>query len=109
MRVMMNFYPSLLNNEHLGYFLQLSVLINIGISFFNLIPIPPLDGSKILLGLLPNSWIPGYLDKSRHLPTIFMGLLIIEWGFHVPVFTTLLNPFYHPFNNFWQFIIFGRA
>jgi Zn-dependent protease len=108
MRVVMSYYPSLLS-EHLNYFLQLSILINIGIAFFNLIPIPPLDGSKILMGLLPNSWIPGYLEKSRYLPTIFMGLLIVEWGLHVPVFSTLLNPFYHPFNDFWQFIIFGKA
>ncbi len=33
--------------------LQLSVILNIGLAVFNLIPIPPLDGSKILMGLLP--------------------------------------------------------
>jgi Zn-dependent protease len=36
--------------------IQLSVvivLINLVLAFFNLIPVPPLDGSKILLGLLP--------------------------------------------------------
>lgn len=101
--------PSILGIQHLGEFLSLSVLINIGISFFNLIPVPPLDGSKILLGLMPNSWIPGYLEKSRYLPTIFMGLMIIEWGFHVPVFSTIMDPLYYPFNNFWHFIIFGKA
>ena len=31
------------------------VLINLGLAIFNLIPIPPLDGSKILFSLLPNS------------------------------------------------------
>lgn len=108
MRAIMSYYPSLLSGN-LNYFLQLSILINIGIAFFNMIPIPPLDGSKVLLGLLPNTWIPGYLNKSRYLPTIFMGLLLVEWGLHIPVFSTLLNPFYHPFNDFWQFIIFGKA
>jgi len=29
-----------------------SVIINIGLAFFNFIPIPPLDGSKVLMGLL---------------------------------------------------------
>ncbi|GBE36096.1 peptidase family M50 [bacterium BMS3Bbin07] len=33
--------------------LQMSVVLNIGLAVFNLIPIPPLDGSKILMGLLP--------------------------------------------------------
>ena len=31
----------------------LSVQLNIGLAVFNLIPIPPLDGSKVLIGLLP--------------------------------------------------------
>jgi Zn-dependent protease len=43
----------------LGFFdpllvmLKLSVGLNLGIALFNLIPIPPLDGSKILYGILP--------------------------------------------------------
>ncbi len=33
--------------------LRLSVMLNIGLAVFNTIPVPPLDGSKILMGLLP--------------------------------------------------------
>lgn len=33
--------------------LQISVVLNIGLAVFNAIPIPPLDGSKILMGILP--------------------------------------------------------
>ncbi len=106
LRLIIIYNPSLANLQHLGDFLSLSILINIGISFFNLIPIPPLDGSKILLGIMPNSWIPGYLDKSRYLPAIFMGLLIIEWGFHIPIFSRIMYPLYIPYNNFWHSVIF---
>lgn len=37
-------------------FLQLLALINFGLMIFNLIPIPPLDGSKILYTLLPSKY-----------------------------------------------------
>jgi|Deesub1362B_J571_1020462.scaffolds.fasta_scaffold00010_154 Zn-dependent protease len=37
----------------LGMMLRLSVTINIGLAVFNLLPIPPLDGSKIVMGVLP--------------------------------------------------------
>ncbi|MBI2055381.1 MAG: site-2 protease family protein [Candidatus Sungbacteria bacterium] len=33
------------------------VLINIVLAIFNLMPIPPLDGSKVLFALLPERWI----------------------------------------------------
>lgn len=38
----------------------ISVQINIGLAIFNLIPIPPLDGSKVLGGLLPESLASAY-------------------------------------------------
>ena len=41
-------------------FLLLGVTINLALVFFNLIPIPPLDGSKILFGLLPAGHARGY-------------------------------------------------
>lgn len=40
-------------NMYLIQFFSLVVLLNIGLGVFNLIPIPPLDGSKIFLSLLP--------------------------------------------------------
>jgi Zn-dependent protease len=33
--------------------LKIGVIMNIGLAIFNTIPVPPLDGSKILMGLLP--------------------------------------------------------
>ena len=40
-------------NETLFYFLLNTALLSIGLGVFNLIPIPPLDGSKVLFSLLP--------------------------------------------------------
>lgn len=39
------------NTTTFGQFMQAFMMINLGLMFFNLIPIPPLDGSKIFAGL----------------------------------------------------------
>lgn len=43
-------------------FFQLAVSINLALGFFNLLPVPPLDGSKILRGVLPSNF-DKYLRK----------------------------------------------
>ncbi len=106
LRLMAHFQPSLMNSS-ISSFLYLSVMINLGISFFNLLPIPPLDGSKIVLGLLPDKWIPGYINKTRYFPIIFMVLLVAEWGFHIPIFSGIIQPVYHPYFNLFHLLIFG--
>ncbi len=45
--------------------LILSVQLNIGLAVFNLIPIPPLDGSKVLMGLLPAGLAAKYEEFER--------------------------------------------
>lgn len=58
----------------------LIVLINIMLLLFNLIPIPPLDGSKILSSLLPHSLARGYEAWRARLemnPFLGMGLVLI--------------------------------
>ena len=39
-----------------AYIISQIVLVNLGLAIFNLVPIPPLDGSKILFSLLPSSF-----------------------------------------------------
>ncbi len=39
----------------LGIIMKLTVQINIALAFFNLIPVPPLDGSKIVMAILPDN------------------------------------------------------
>ena len=55
-------------------FLMRAVLINLSLMFFNLIPIPPLDGSKILFGLLPFNLATQY---ERFMGQYGMWLLIL--------------------------------
>jgi len=58
-------------------FLVLVVLINLVLACFNLIPIPPLDGSRIVTGLLPNEWAQNYLKIERYGMLIIFGLLFL--------------------------------
>ena len=50
----------LLANPHAGgalhRLLEIAIQINLSLAIFNLLPIPPLDGSRVVEGLLPYSW-----------------------------------------------------
>jgi Zn-dependent protease len=95
------------HNSQLGTFLALCFLLNLGLSFFNLIPIPPLDGSQILMGFLPPQQAMTYLHAIRWAPIIFFALIAGEWAFHIPLFSAIINPVWNPYISFFQFIIFG--
>ncbi|RUM88927.1 MAG: site-2 protease family protein [Thermodesulfatator sp.] len=51
--------------------LVLGVQINLGLALFNLLPVPPLDGSRVLAGLLPPSLAYPYLRYE------FWGFLLL--------------------------------
>lgn len=45
--------------------LRLSVMLNLALGILNLIPIPPLDGSKVLAAFLPEAWALKILGARR--------------------------------------------
>jgi len=57
-------------------FLQTGVIINLALALFNLIPVPPLDGSKILLGILPYSKANIYAKLESYGPIILLILVL---------------------------------
>jgi Zn-dependent protease len=66
--------------------LAASVWINIVLAVFNLVPIPPLDGSKVLQGLLPPDLAKGY---ARLEPYGFVILLVL---FYTGILPKLIMP-----------------
>jgi Zn-dependent protease len=55
---------------------EVSVMINIALAIFNLIPIPPLDGSKILIGLLPPAQAASYARLEPYGFIILLALIM---------------------------------
>jgi len=45
-------------NEQVWLFVTTYITVNVLLASFNMIPIPPLDGHKILMGILPDFWRP---------------------------------------------------
>ena len=82
------------------HFLAMLILLNVGLAFFNLLPIPPLDGSNIVRGFMPPSVEARFLHAMRFIPLIFLILITGEWFFHVPLFSFILDPLWTPFLNF---------
>lgn len=68
----------------LAALLTFFVLLNVNLAFFNMLPLPPLDGGKILFALLEKIYRP---LQRLHLPLALTGwLLIIPLMLYVTVF-----------------------
>lgn len=79
-------------SDSLAYILSSIVLINLILATFNMVPIPPLDGSKVLFSLFPNSLygLRRTLESSGFiLVLIFVFFLwqfilpVVGWEFHL--------------------------
>ncbi len=81
----------------LNIFFQYSAIININLAVFNLIPIPPLDGSRILFAILPTKYYFGIMKYERYI-MIAMFLLLLTGVLTYPL-SYLSNLIYNGFNQ----------
>lgn len=77
------FFPNMYFYTFLLYFIS----INVGLGVFNLIPIPPLDGSKIFLSLLPRKIYYEIMRYERY------GFLVLVIALYLGVIDPILNFF----------------
>ncbi len=77
-------------------------LVNVGLCAFNLIPVPPLDGSVLLERLLPARYWPTYLRYRQYTMPILLGLVLLNFFLypHGPI-TWLFDHLY----NWWAGVL----
>lgn len=69
------------------------VSINIGLAAFNLLPFPPLDGSKILGGFLPPKYYYTMLQYENYISLAFLFLVFVVPGALSFILTPLTSAF----------------
>jgi Zn-dependent protease len=84
--MMVLFKFGMLNTVGIKTVLSMIVLFNINFGIFNLIPLPPLDGSKILLEFLPGELAYKYMGLERYSFIILIILIM------TPVLSSILVP-----------------
>ena len=70
-----------------------TVSINVGLGIFNLIPVPPLDGSKILMNFLPISKREWFYNNESIFYVVFLLLVITDFASVIitPIITGVLS------------------
>lgn len=74
-----------------GTMLLFSVQINLVLAFFNAIPLPPLDGSSILRGLLPLRQAYAWSRIDRYGPLVLFGLVASGFVFGVSLLWLIIG------------------
>jgi len=76
---------------------------NIGLMAFNLVPLPPLDGSVLFERLLPRRYWPTYLRIRPYTMMIVLGLVLLNFLFNPGPITIAFQHLY----NWWAGVLFG--
>jgi len=73
---------------------ETAIIINLVLAIFNLIPIPPLDGSRLAMGLLPNRYAVLYGRMENY------GILVVLLLLYVGLFDLIVWPLVHFFARY---------
>ena len=72
------------------------LMMNTGLGIFNLLPLPPLDGSHVLENILPRNASLKFRQFRRYAPLILISILMMDHFFRTGILSRLLGyPLFH--------------
>lgn len=107
---LMGFFPfsvasSRFGIGHIEFFVGSLITWNLLLAAFNLIPIAPLDGFKILLGVLPRRQAVSWMRLERYGPGILMIVIMLDIGLDLGILSKIILPII----SFFSFVLLGWA
>ena len=78
-------------NQMMVTFLVIIVQINLLLMVFNLLPIPPLDGSKVIMPFLPYHWKIRFLKMEQYGFFLVLAFVIFGFQYIIPVINFLFG------------------
>ncbi|HHZ19568.1 MAG TPA: site-2 protease family protein [Firmicutes bacterium] len=82
-------------------FLAIAVAMNLSLALFNLIPIPPLDGSRVLLYFMRGKAFEFLAWLEQYGFLVLMGIILVFPRFFGLVIDLPLRVLFHLFTNYW--------
>ena len=80
-------------DDPIAYFLQAIIILNLALASFNLLPIAPLDGFKVVLGLLPGRAAAQFSRLEPIGPIILLGLILLDYALPGPgILSAVIEP-----------------
>jgi len=67
--------------------ISIIIFLNIALAVFNMLPFPPLDGSKVIFSLLPEKWYYKVLKYERYGMVVLLVLMSSQLFFNIDIFS----------------------
>ena len=76
----------------IGQLFAIALFLNLVLGVFNLIPLAPLDGSKVALGVLPRKLALSYMRLEPYGPGILMGIIMLDIVANTGIIAWIIGP-----------------
>jgi len=89
----------------LATFFYLLYRVNLNLAVFNLLPVPPLDGSRVFYGILPDKYYFSVMKYEQYIGFAFLLIIILSPSILSGVFNVLTYPFDYAFGAFGRWVV----